>query len=540
MSLFAVGLLINTILLLIYFLTKKNCSRTFQDIFKKDRKTGEEWLIKFSDAETHIPSVYEEVIGVVQITTLTNRQYAVVLNPVDDDGKPQLGRRKLIKGYVSFFLVPGEILEKGIQDVYCLGEDDGLILRCTESFEDKFNGSEKRKPGDRWMIRGPTDYVPPVEVEIVASRKAVPLDDNEGIYVRDVRTGKVRSVVAQTYMLKESEELWEKDLPPNMEALVMAASDPVADRNEKGTAKPVGKARNRTRVISYRVPHNAAMQIYDYKEKKARVIFGPDLVMLGPDEQFTQLSLSGGKPKRPNEIKSLVLLLGPDFCTDIITIETADHARLQLQLSYNWHFQIADTTSVEEGAKLFSVPDFVGDLCKAVASRVRGAVASVQFDDFHKNSARIIRSSVFGLDDKGKVRGSFHFPANNLYITSIDIQSAEPVDQRTRDALQKSVQLAIEITTNSQEAAARHEAERLEQEAKGKLERQQIKDQAAAEEARCHLLELQASSAAVESTGHAKAEAQARAEAARIEGEAAVQQARLKAEVTCCERTSFP
>ena len=67
-----------------------------------------------------------------------------------------------------------------------------------------------------------------------------------------------------------------------------------------------------------------------------RVVFGPELVMLGPDEQFTQLSLSGGKPKRPNVIKSLCLLLGPDFCTDIITVETSDHARLSLQLSYNW------------------------------------------------------------------------------------------------------------------------------------------------------------------------------------------------------------
>lgn len=38
----------------------------------------------------------------------------------------------------------------------------------------------------------------------------------------------------------------------------------------------------------------------------------------------------------------------------------------------------------------------------------------------------------------------------------MDIQSVEPVDQRTRDALQKSVQLAIEITTNSQEATARY------------------------------------------------------------------------------------
>ena len=67
-----------------------------------------------------------------------------------------------------------------------------------------------------------------------------------------------------------------------------------------------------------------------------RVIFGPDLVMLDPDEQFTVLNISGGKPKRPSEIKALCLMLGPDFCTDIVVVETADHARLSLQLSYNW------------------------------------------------------------------------------------------------------------------------------------------------------------------------------------------------------------
>ena len=74
----------------------------------------------------------------------------------------------------------------------------------------------------------------------------------------------------------------------------------------------------------------------------------------------------------------------------------------------------------------------------------------------------------------------------------------------------------------------RHEAERLEQEAKGRLERQKISDEAEAEKARKELLELQANSAAVESTGQAKAEAQSRAEASRIEGEAAVEQAKLK------------
>ena len=76
--------------------------------------------------------------------------------------------------------------------------------------------------------------------------------------------------------------------------------------------------------------------------------------------------------------------------------------------------------------------------------------------------------------------------------------------------------------------SCRHEAERLEQEAKGRLERQKISDEAEAEKARKELLELQANSAAVESTGQAKAEAQSRAEASRIEGEAAVEQAKLK------------
>ena len=47
------------------------------------------------------------------------------------------------------------------------------------------------------------------------------------------------------------------------------------------------------------------------------------------------------------------------------------------------HFEVGDKSDAA-AAKLFSVPDFVGDACKAIASRVRGAVAQVQFDDFHK------------------------------------------------------------------------------------------------------------------------------------------------------------
>jgi major vault protein len=47
-----------------------------------NRKTGEEYLITLADMESFIPEVYEEVVGDVGITTLTSRQYCVILNPI--------------------------------------------------------------------------------------------------------------------------------------------------------------------------------------------------------------------------------------------------------------------------------------------------------------------------------------------------------------------------------------------------------------------------------------------------------------------------
>jgi major vault protein len=493
---------------------------TFTDIFGKVRKAGEQWLVTLQDAETHIPDVHERVVGEVPITTLTSRQYCVVLDPVDESGRNQLGKRELRKGEGSFFLRPGERLESGIQNVHVLEDDEALLLAAREHFQD---GKVVRQPGERWMIKGPCDYIPNIHVQIVEKRRSIPLDQNEGIYVRDIKSGQVRAVTAESYMLKENEELWEKLVPTVVEELL--TKDVTRDRKEGGRAVQ----RDKTKVITYRTPHNSAVQIYDYKQKNSRVVYGPDLVMLGPDEQFTIQSLSGDVPKRPHVIKSLCLLLGPDFMTDVVVVETSDHARLSLKLSYNWHFEY-DPNDKEKSAAIFSVPDFVGDACKAIASRVRGIVAAHSFDNFHKGSAQIIREAVFGTDKDGKPRNRFVFSANNLVITNIDIQSVEPVDSRTRDALQKSVQLAIEITTKSQEAEARHEAERREQQARGRLERQKIQDEAEAEKSRRSLLELQAASAAVESTGQATAEAKARAQAADIEGKAAVKQSELSSE----------
>jgi len=503
--------------------------RNFRDNFGKDRKAGELWLVDSTMTETYIAGPSERIIGQVPLTTLTDRQFCVVVDPwrKDDHGewKQNLGQKEVRAGRTSFFLRPGETLENGIQDVFVLGEEEALLLTAVEAHVD--TKGQEHKAGDRWMIYGPLDYIPTNAVKIMERRHNIPLGENEGVYVRDTKTGQVRAVTGRTYMLAPDEELWEKDIPPAVLALLERQS---GDFHAFKDARQAGGRRDATRVVTYSVPHNSVVQVYDYKTKRSRLVFGPDMVMLSPDEQFTVMTLSGDKPKRAGVISSLSIFLGPDFMTDIITVETSDHARLSLQLAYNWNFDVKIGDEVA-GAKVFNVPDFVGDACNAIASRIRGAVAGEAFDMFHKNATNIIRAAVFGYDKQTKqIRESLVFPNNLLIITSVDIQSVEPVDTKTREALMKSVQLAIEITTKSQEAAARHEAERREQEAKGKLERQILEDKAEAEKSRFVLLQLQGESAAIESTGASKAEAKAHAAAALIEGDAQVKQAQLKAD----------
>jgi len=498
------------------------------DQFGRKHRAGDEWLVTMADCDSYIPDINQTIRGVVDIQTLTNRQFCVVLDPRDPKtGLNRLGARELRKGECSFFLHPGERMEHGIQDVYVLSEGQALLMRALEPMTaEESPDSKAHSAGDRWMIYGPCDFIPDVKLEVLETRQMIPLDENEGVYVRDLSTGKIRAVIGQSYMLKPNEELWAKPMSSAVEALLQQeASRDKNDKNVKGRSK----ARDPTRVVSYHVPHGALVQVFDFEKRTSRAVFGPDIVLLQPDEQFTTLSLSGEVPKRENAIQTIAVFLGPDFMTDQLIVETSDHARLMLKLSYSWFFDVSPDDPVK-ALEIFSTPDFVGDLCKVLGARVRAAVAATTFEKFHKQSVEIIQESVFGHNEAGELRERLVFDSNHLVVNNIDIQSVEPVDQKTRDSLQKSVQLAIEITSKSQEARARHEAERSEQEAKGALERQKLQDQAEAERSRTQLLELQAQSIIVESAGQATAEARAAAEAAKIEGQAAVDRAKLEAE----------
>mmetsp|Transcript_3875 Transcript_3875/g.8144 ORF Transcript_3875/g.8144 Transcript_3875/m.8144 type:complete len:829 (-) Transcript_3875:38-2524(-) len=485
-------------------------TKSFKDIYDKERKAGEEWIVTNSLAPLHILDVYEEFVQEIAATVLTIDQYCIVLDPVDlTTGLNRNGYREKRVGETVFFLLPGESLEGGIKIRSVLSEEEALLLRAKEQIE--IDGAV-RKPGDRWMVRGPCSYIPPVEVEILEVRRSIPLHLNEGVYVRDTKTGAVRAVIGQAYMLNAQEELYEMVLSDSIEELLANAGQGRSDK---------------TRVVTYRVPDNSVTQVYDYKKKNSRCVMGPDLVMLGPDESFTLVVLSGGKPKVPGVIKSLHALLGPDFSTDILEVETADHARLKLQLSYNWHFDRNDENSYKQ---VYTVRDFVGNICNTLAAVVRGKIAGITFEDFHRESARFIRKSIFGVDEHDKIRDRFVFPENSLVVTNVDIQGLEPVDPKTRISLQNAVTLAIEISSKAVEQNARHIAERLNQEAEGQLKRQEIEDATREEEERIKLAQLKGESDQIRREGSAIAEAKAEAEANKILLTAAVEAAEKQAQ----------
>jgi major vault protein len=403
--------------------------------------------------------------------------------------------------------------------------------------EQKSKKGHIKKAGETWMIRGPCNFIPTVDIEILEKRYALPLGDNEGVYVRSKSTGEVRLEKGkQTFILKPDEELWEKELSKDLETLIAYNQSgtqfiPVTIRDGKRVYEsimPKNYKRVKTNVVKFKAPHNSAVQIFDYKTKNKKVIYGPEMVMLEPYEDLTVMKLSGSMPKEEDQIRNCALLLGPDFMTDMIEVETADHAKLNLKLAYNWEFRV-DKEDPEQSDKLFCIRDFVGDACKAMASRIRGVVSTVNFETFHKHSTEIItvKGGILKKDENGEVK-PFHFKSNNLYITNLDIQSIDPVDQETRTSLQKSVNLSFEIQTKSQEAQAKHQAARLEQESLGQLERLKIQDEIVSSQATKKLLQLQAESESVKTTGIALAQAKAKAEAAQIEGETEVSQAELK------------
>lgn len=109
--------------------------KTHVDSFGKPRRQGEEWLITHMDTKSYITSVNEKIIELVRSIDIRSDVYCIIMNPIDDAGVPCIGKKLLVRGKKKIFLRPGESIYKR-DYVHSLAENEGIILRAEQSFQD--------------------------------------------------------------------------------------------------------------------------------------------------------------------------------------------------------------------------------------------------------------------------------------------------------------------------------------------------------------------------------------------------------------------
>lgn len=409
-------------------------------------------------------------------------QYAIILNPYDAQiHDVRHGDREVRIGPTIFSLYPGEELEHGrIEDEYVLVEDRGLLVQAQRDFDDD---GTPRKAGDLWIIKGPTHYIPHKYALVKRHVSAISLGRDEGIYVKNVRTGDIRLEIGpKTVMLAPEEELHEKEYTPRE----LEAFDLDLDEFDATHAIPLRLLKSEAAMIT--------------AGERQRVEFGPKVILLGPFERPYVMSISGHTPKVPGVLKIWQVLLGPVFSTDELGVRTKDNAVLKVRLRYKWRFQV----DPQHPEKIFAVEDFIGFATETMAGLIREEAAKYNFEEFHSKAAEIVKDVVFhGPEEK------YVFVENGFEIFGIDIKNIAPEDPEIAAQLNAAIKSNMDVYVQKIQQTAKLEAER--QLVEGKIEIEKSKE---------NLIALEQKNLRAERLGGTKIEAEAAVEKAQGDAEA--------------------
>jgi len=193
-----------------------------------------------------------------------------------------------------------------------------------------------------------------------------------------------------------------------------------------------------------------------------KVVKGPQTLLLDYDQELDILALSQGKPKTTDKIlHTAYLRVENNKVSDIIEVETADHVKINLYLSYNINFEGDD--------KLwFSVENYVQFACHHVRSVLQGAILKVSFDNFYTNSRDTIRDIVLGKPAaEVKQRPGMVFKENGMRIGDVDITKVDILDQRIKDFINTAqfdaVKSNLDLAAKTRELSVLRQSESIAQ-----------------------------------------------------------------------------
>ncbi len=436
---------------------------------------------------------FKELLGTTKNKTiLKENEYAIILNPYNPKIRRIMYGDRIVKlGPTSFPLHYGEeILSKN--KIPILKNNMGLIVKCVNDFTDEKGISHYS--GEMWTIKGPTRYIPHKYVDVIETIKEISLAEHSGIYIKNIKTGKIRlEKGAKTIMLTSDEELWEKEYT---QSEINAIKFKTISGISNSLAKPLWVLENEvTKIMS---------------EKEQKIIFGPKVILLEPYERPHVMSIAGGTPKNTKRLKIWKIKLGPNFSTDIVEVRTKDNAVLSIRLRYQWKFIIYD-----DHEKIYGTNDFVGLMTEMMASIIRDKAAKHDFEELHSKASEIIKKAIFGESE-------YYEFENGLRVFGIDIKEIVPKDEEIADRMNEAIKSNMEIYVNKMKQNAKIEAEKT-----------KIKGQKIIEEERKELIKLEHENYTEEELIKTKVEAEQIKIKAKAESEAISLKA--KAEIKAIE-----
>lgn len=482
-----------------------------------DAPIGSERIIKGSEVRFYQPTTGLEVVAeddsyVREAVTLLDGQYCVLRGPTG---------RRFVRGPGIVFPEPFEhfVGPSRVFDAHALRPDRGLHLRVVKSFEATDEGpvpAGRYRAGQEHFLSGRDGYFFPSEVlEVLGEVSSIPLAEKEAVYVRELATGQIRTVSGPIAFLPD----------PTRVQVVRRPLDAETKRRWGLTRHDEGRAPAIT------IPPSTAVLVT--ARTRREVVRGPQVRILDFDEELGVLSLSTGTPKTDAAVLTTCFLqIDGNKVSDVLEVQTSDHVRLEVRLSYRVGF---NSTAGADDARWFNVGNYVALLCDHLGSVVRAAVRSTPIERMHAQSAEVLRTAVLGSKSSDK-RAGREFMENGMLVYDVEVLELRILDDEV-DALLTHAQRA----TITAEVERRREALRLETEQARQLvdravhasQRETFVAELALEEARRALNEARATAnveaTRIETVGKATSDAEALSVTSQAHAEARARMAALDA-----------
>jgi len=420
----------------------------------------------------------------------------------DDGGRPNKKFRavelneiqglhiKVIADYTE-----GSVVHRAGDELFLTGKDTAIYFPREEHSAIKYDGKAKhfataipagdaryvmdRLSGEIRTVRGPAMLLPDPRHEVIVRRVLTdrecslwyPANADALAYNQSLRAMLHSVPTTRQGALSEGDvERGGKRVAKAPPGMVMESSRVSGDQALVADEFSRASTYSQPRMVTLDNKYQGAPQITPWtgyavlvtaKTGRRRVEIGPTTVLLDYDESIEVLTLSTGKPKTTDQLlETPYLRVENNQVSDVVYIETLDHVRVELHLSYRVDFE-------GERLRWFAVENYVKLLCDHARSVLKGQLRKTTIEEFYATSTDRVRDAILGASLEGK-RAGMAFAANGMRIVDVDVLKVVLQDDKIRALLDQAqhdvVRSNIDLSNLTRELGATRQRELIERE----------------------------------------------------------------------------